>query len=190
MWAIDYSKIERWGWIDSLFTKEECERIISIGNKQKIIPAKIGSKADEAVDQETRVTDIAWLWSQDEETHWIYERIAGAVISINNDIFQYDLKWIQSLQFSVYPVGGNYKEHIDTHYETYDGTRKLSFSIILNDDFEGGDLEINAGDPHIKPEQKTGKTIFFNSMLPHTVTPVTKGTRYSLVGWVAGPPWK
>jgi PKHD-type hydroxylase len=30
----------------------------------------------------------------------------------------------------------------------------------------------------------------FPSFVLHRVTPVTKGTRYSLVAWVSGPPFK
>jgi len=32
--------------------------------------------------------------------------------------------------------------------------------------------------------------IFFPSYTLHEVTPVTKGTRYTLVGWVHGPAFK
>ena len=32
-----------------------------------------------------------------------------------------------------------------------------------------------------------GTIIIFPSMLPHRVTPVTKGVRYSLVQWFSGP---
>ena len=60
-------------------------------------------------------------------------------------------------------------------------------SINLNEDFEGGDLVFYDCDPI---EQKTGNIIFFPSYLPHEVTPVTKGTRYSLVMWFLGNPWR
>lgn len=76
--------------------------------------------------------------------------------------------------------------------------RKISCSIILNDDFEGGDFQVRYlkyGDAQnlcidqtdtFKPVK--GHAIFFRSDLFHRVTPVTKGTRYSLVKWFAGPP--
>ena len=37
------------------------------------------------------------------------------------------------------------------------------------------------------PELKKGAMILFPSFLLHKVSPVTKGTRNSLVGWVRGP---
>jgi PKHD-type hydroxylase len=71
--------------------------------------------------------------------------------------------------------------------------RKISCSIILNDDYEGGELgfrwfenEEEAKIKYIKP--KALDCIFFPSCLSHKVAPVTKGTRYSVVRWYAGPP--
>ena len=71
--------------------------------------------------------------------------------------------------------------------------RKISCSILLNDDYEGGELGFRwfedkeeASIKLIKP--KALDCIFFESSLCHKVAPVTKGTRYSVVRWYAGPP--
>jgi len=77
--------------------------------------------------------------------------------------------------------------------------RKLSVTINLNTpgEYEGGNLKFDYG-PHtegnrfyeceeIRPQ---GSVIVFPSFIDHTVTPVTKGTRYSLVLWNLGAPWK
>ena len=62
-------------------------------------------------------------------------------------------------------------------------------TMLLNDDFEGGDFEINLSTPN-KVNVKKGMAIFFPSFVLHRVTPVTKGIRKSLVIWVEGPRWK
>jgi len=77
--------------------------------------------------------------------------------------------------------------------------RKLSMTINLNSpgEYEGGNLKFDFG-PHstgqrfheceeIRPQ---GSIIIFPSFLYHQVTPITKGTRYSLVLWVLGKPFK
>jgi PKHD-type hydroxylase len=74
--------------------------------------------------------------------------------------------------------------------------RKLSFTLMLNDDYEGGEFEIGRysfGEWQLKTEttvaeNKTGTLVVFPSTLPHRVKPVSKGIRKSLVGWVPGPP--
>jgi PKHD-type hydroxylase len=77
--------------------------------------------------------------------------------------------------------------------------RKLSMTLNLSDetDYEGGNLKFDLG-PHsankryhecteIRPK---GSVIVFPSHVYHQVTPVTKGTRYSLVMWSWGRPYK
>jgi PKHD-type hydroxylase len=67
--------------------------------------------------------------------------------------------------------------------------RKLTFVIQLSDpcEYEGGKLMIYYdGQIHEAPNE-FGSMIIFPSSLAHEVTPITKGTRHSLVGWVTGP---
>ena len=72
--------------------------------------------------------------------------------------------------------------------------RKISVSAVLNDDYKGGEFEtmhIEEGKivkSTLKPRK--GDVIIFPSFLHHRVKPVTKGTRYSIVAWYAGPPFK
>lgn len=77
--------------------------------------------------------------------------------------------------------------------------RKLSVTINLVDgtEYEGGNLKFDFG-PHFQGERfqevteirPKGSMIVFPSMNYHQVTPVTKGTRYSLVMWCLGKPFK
>ena len=76
--------------------------------------------------------------------------------------------------------------------------RKLSVTINLNEpnDYEGGNLKFDFG-PHASERyhecveiRPRGSIIVFPSHIYHQVTPVTKGTRYSLVLWCLGYPFK
>jgi PKHD-type hydroxylase len=77
-------------------------------------------------------------------------------------------------------------------HQDFGGTvsRKLSLVLQLSDpaDYEGGNLELNAGgyEP-IRIEKRRGLLVAFPSWQVHQVTPVTQGTRQSLVAWVTGP---
>tara|TARA_S200002703_G_scaffold46437_1_gene40325 strand:+ start:5473 stop:6228 length:756 start_codon:yes stop_codon:yes gene_type:complete len=78
--------------------------------------------------------------------------------------------------------------------------RKISMTLNLSnpEDFEGGSLKFDAGKTHdsgvdiyeCEEIKSKGSIIFFPSFLQHTVTPITKGTRYSLVLWTLGKPWR
>jgi hypothetical protein len=77
--------------------------------------------------------------------------------------------------------------------------RKISLTINLNEpgDYDGGNLKFDFG-PHVDGEQyhecveirPQGSIVVFPGFVNHCVTPVTRGTRYSLVLWSLGKPWK
>ena len=76
--------------------------------------------------------------------------------------------------------------------------RKLSVTVNLTnpENYEGGDLKFDLG-PHRKEgrykisneARERGSIVVFPSHVFHQVTPVTKGTRYSLVMWNVGWPF-
>ena len=72
--------------------------------------------------------------------------------------------------------------------------RKVSFSVQLSNpsDYEGGDLRFyrHSTTKFMEAPKDKGTLILFPSWTIHEVTPVTAGTRYSLVSWVNGPRWK
>jgi predicted 2-oxoglutarate/Fe(II)-dependent dioxygenase YbiX len=79
-----------------------------------------------------------------------------------------------------YPMGGFYIEHVDSFKER---PRDITCSVVLNDDFDGGEFsffnnqfsyKLNKGDAILFPS---------NFMYPHAVQPVTKGIRYAVVTW-------
>ena len=101
---------------------------------------------------------------------------------------------IGRLQFTFYDGNeeGCYKSHIDPLNWTNPHNRKLSFVLQLSDpsEYEGGELKLyNAYEPTTIKREK-GLIVFFPSYTLHEVTPVTKGERYTLVGWVHGPAFK
>lgn len=88
--------------------------------------------------------------------------------------------------------------HLTTNPNFIGKIRKLSCTISLNDpsEYDGGNLKFDLG-PHRTDRyyecteiRKRGSIIVFPSHLYHQVTPVTRGTRYSLVCWNLGNPFR
>jgi len=163
---------------------------------------KTGLKADYEPDSKRRVSDIAWCNEQ-----WMYDIVWQYIHQANYEAgWRYDIQGCQSCQITRYKKGGFYGFHTDgrgDHLSTLDRpnnpiqhgrVRKLSMSIILNDNFEGGEFEFvssNKGKCTITPIKATaGSIIIFPSYMEHRVAPVTKGIRYSVVCWFLGPPFK
>ena len=68
--------------------------------------------------------------------------------------------------------------------------------LVNADEYEGGEFELNLSTPEekdkiisIKEARKKGTVVVFPSFVWHRVTPVTSGTRYSLVNWHQGRPF-
>ena len=85
--------------------------------------------------------------------------------------------------------------HNDWHMDmgrAYAASRKLGFTIQLTnpDDYEGGDLEFYNVEIGAKSMRQKGTLAIFPTYWLHRVTPVTKGTRDAVVGWVHGPSFR
>lgn len=91
---------------------------------------------------------------------------------------------INDIQILKYDKGNHYKLHHD-HVASY--PRTLSLIFFVNDDYEGGNLVFGlVGTKNtLTVEKKPNRLIIWpsNFMYPHSVTPVTNGTRYSVVSW-------
>jgi Rps23 Pro-64 3,4-dihydroxylase Tpa1-like proline 4-hydroxylase len=79
-----------------------------------------------------------------------------------------------------YETGQFYTQHTDSFEEQ---PRMLSCSIVLNDDYEGGEFAFF--DRELTYKIPKGSAILFpsNFMYPHEIMPVTSGTRYSIITW-------
>lgn len=185
VWFLENRVDERWAWHEA-FSKEECDTIVSTFSPKIDGATVVGN----ILDSNIRTSKTCWLESNEKENAWIYQRCAEIVNKINDQHFGYDLTFIENMQFTVYNSSDNgfYTRHIDNLYSS--GIfRKLSFSILLNEPetFEGGNLDFHYEHYPISAPQQKGRMVAFPSATLHEVTPVTKGDRYSLVGWCCGP---
>jgi PKHD-type hydroxylase len=184
---------------DDLFTDDELNKICEISKNKPLDAGK--TLGDSYNSSNYRISEINFS-AKDETNEWIFNRLNNLIEYINDTYFNYDLNGYEVYQYAEYDSTkfGKYNYHMDLSNngsnlqegETIE-TRKLSFSLLLNDpdvDFDGGDFVIKLGEEDTKIEFKKGRIVFFPSYLLHKVTPVTKGIRKSLVVWVTGPKFR
>jgi len=124
---------------------------------------------------------------------WLYQRVWQAAIELNRRYFNVEISGItERIQLARYDGAerGFYTWHTD--FADLAPRRKLSISVQLSrpEDYEGGDLELLFRDTPHKADRSRGALIAFPSFAVHRVTPVTAGTRWSLVTWISGPRWR
>ena len=188
-WAFESDKINAWAYWDEAFTPEECKKIIDYAEQFQKKDA--GLERKNKLNLKIRESKVVWIAPETEIT-WIYKRLTDIITNLNAEYFRFDLfGLIESLQFTEYNApSGHYGKHVDNIYNG--PIRKLSFVVQLSDpkDYEGGELQIHLNSTPKVMKKEQGTLIAFPSPTLHEVTPVTKGRRYSLVGWITGKPFK
>lgn len=168
-----------------LFSPEECARIVAYGDSR---PLHAGQVTQEREDY--RRASAAWL-APDDDTLWIYRRIAAMVARLNA-WYRYDLYgFLEPLHFVRYEPGGKFDWHLDCGADRSICTRKLSVTVQLTapGEYEGGGLEFcPQGELH--RSRYHGAGIVFPAMLAHRVTPVERGVRRAIVAWIHGPSFR
>lgn len=176
-------------WADA-FTNEELDQIVEYA---KTLPTKAAQVSNGQNVTDIRSAQVAWIVNN-EEAGWIYDRLAFVARQINSKFYNFDLYgFLEDLQFTIYKESteDHYTWHIDMADEA-PAARKLSLVLQLSDpsEYEGGELQTMSGPNPSVVDRQRGLIAAFPSYMLHRVTPVTKGTRYSLVVWICGPSFK
>jgi len=181
---------------ESELPKDFCNAMLAMFKEDGAEEAGVYVGDRTEIQTEVRNNSINWITHPDIiEIMQIYIQKANEDAGWNFDVMSYETP-----QLSCYAPGQFYDWHVDMGVEQPNDVvfRKLSISISLNEDYEGGDFEIehwcapNVTKRHtsIKGMRKTGSIVVFPSFLHHRVAPITKGKRYSLVCWFRGPQFK
>jgi len=190
-WPFRIDDRHLWAYTNNFITPEECDNIVKYGKEHGLKKGKIGSGDKLQEEISYRDSNITWLFPN-KETESLYRRMSDVVTGLNNQYFHFDIEGFgEGFQFTEYQApAGKYGKHIDSIHKGM--IRKLSISLQLSDpdEYEGGDLVLYDGDEPLKMQKAKGTLVMFPSFVMHEVTPVTKGTRHSLVAWITGPRFK
>jgi hypothetical protein len=125
-----------------------------------------------------------------EETKWLYDRMAKMCQDINDKDFKLDIDgFAEPLYSRKYEAPD---DHFDWHIDSTGHTaipRKLSVVLQLTDprEYEGGDFQFLGTRGPITTTKGQGIVTAFLPSRIHKVTPVTKGVRRALTMFLGGP---
>ena len=158
------------------------QSIIDVGESQGLQEATIGGNV--STTNKIRSTKISWIFDKE-----ILLPLKDKILETNKSKnWNYDIPDMFPFQYSVYNENDHYDWHIDREpVHQGEDEKKLSFSLILNENYEGGELEFKDSDENISLNLNKGDMVIFPSTLSHRVKPVTNKIRKSLVGWMLGP---
>jgi hypothetical protein len=143
-----------------LFSKEQCESIISHNNTY-ITNWIMG-------DRKYNSQPINYSL----ETEWLFDKLKKFV-EIETDIQIRTLK--KQIHFHTFKEGDWFGKHNDIR-----DRRVYAIGVLLNDDFVGGDFKLY--NPFEQTLNKVvGNTYLFDVRIEHEITPILDGERYSLL---------
>ena len=186
-----------WSMYPALLEWETCNDIITHANKIRPVDANIGTARQ--VNPSVRASTVRWINYENEDFTDVWKFIERKFKQANAENFGVNIDYLPPLQFTTYShtpeADGHYDWHVDIFWEAGNlSDRKLSMVIQLSDpkDYDGGELQFEGVTVHPDPKEfkQRGSVIIFPSFVKHRVTPVTRGTRHSLVGWIQGPTWR
>lgn len=177
-------------WYNGLFNPDEVENIRSLWKPELASDAKVNSGEKDLAKDKLRQSEIMFIKPMGNE--WIYDRLSTACIQANTGRYKFDITGFQTeLQLASYGARNFFDWHMD--FGTGDlSNRKLSITVQLSepDEYEGGELQFMINQDIFTATKEKGTAIIFPSFALHRVTPITKGCRKSIVGWISGPPYK
>lgn len=124
------------------------------------------------------------------ETEWIYSKILKEATRVNYNFFKFDFDNFERATLLRYKPFQQFKWHIDVH----NGQRQRKLTCVVNlsnpKEYVGGELQVESHWENHEFAKDQGSAIFFPSFLRHRAKAPLLGTRWSLVLWHTGEPWK
>jgi PKHD-type hydroxylase len=180
--------------VNGYFSPIECERIIALGSARAATGATVSAarlRPTEAT-AALRKTTVTWL-QRDASTTDLFFKIERIAQDINKQFYKFELAGFgDPIQFTRYEKTGDY---YTWHQDLGGGQmslRKLSLVVQLSDPetYRGCDLQLYSDGEPTGMARSQGTILIFPSWHLHRVTPLEEGVRYSLVTWIAGPPFR
>lgn len=179
---------------------ELCGLLVELGGRLTAVQATVvDDRAPDGkrLDENVRRTEVGF-W---DEAHWINGLLEHYVLLANRETWNLDLSLMPGVQYAIYTPASFFHWHIDELPQPYGPlaparwvglNRKLSVIVNLTDPqaYEGGDVQLRdrlGNSMAVDRVRERGTVLVFPSNVAHTVTPVSSGTRNSLVGWFLGP---
>lgn len=187
-----------------VFTDDQCDMILNNIDQSSWKDGAVGYRKDDGsasstVDHKRRKVLTAHC-PVNKKTHFPMANIVNAISEINSQMWQFDLVGIDFVNDP--PLVLRYSETREDFFRWHQdfsgdmSQRKLGFSLQLSsgDSYEGGNLEFfpsyqkySRDSEEYELRRTRGSLIVFPTYGFHRVTQITKGVRYTIVGWVGGP---
>jgi PKHD-type hydroxylase len=167
--------------------------LLNVKQCDALIEAALGLASRPGVSAEGRGRAVVERPLPADEAIWPWGNVLSTIADVNSQYFRFRVSHMvfenDVPRFLEYRSADNarYNTHLDIGPDAA-ANRKLSWTLQLSneDDYDGGEV-VMAQAPESPLSRAQGSLSVFPSYLSHAVEPVTRGVRYSVVGWCHGP---
>lgn len=169
----------------NLFSKEECEQIISACVEELWLPSTVIGELELHQSKRQKLRgDIAGF---------PFLNIRDVTKNANNKIYDFSLLGIIDQDFpQVFQYAENDFYNLHLELNPMAPSRKLTFIVNLTDDstYTGGEIEFLNMDSSTVNINEQGSCLIFPSFMPYKINKVTKGIKHVIIGHVHGALYK
>jgi PKHD-type hydroxylase len=163
---------------------DDCRSIVAMLLRLRSTPGRVGGGVYRP---DVRRSDVARLSFQQISESDVLNSVLIAAAQALPVASELSIDGVQIAAYSASDLGEFDWHRDDDIMDAPNSRRAVSFSLSLSEPgtYSGGTLEIEAQHGRIlKAPSAIGDLSVFRSFVPHRVTPVTRGVRHSLSGWL------
>jgi predicted 2-oxoglutarate/Fe(II)-dependent dioxygenase YbiX len=180
---------------EQLFSESQCDEIAQSADRQAWREGKLSTPGGDTVSKNVRSV-LEHRVPVHASSGFPLVPILQEICRLNSGLWYFDLTgFVSDDETMLLTYRGNSGDHYAWHVDIGDGStasRKLGFTVQLSasDEYEGGDLEFHNFPADRSAFRRKGMLLVFPAFWLHRVTPMTRGTRRVIVGWVHGPSFR
>ena len=190
-----------------MFNSDECSKLINTAETEWSKALGYTHDADGRGDLDLEHRNaIAFHPKSEDSIQGLWRKILNIIMHCNGRLdggWGFDIAGLEEMPFvAKYEASdinkngksGHHNWHVDLGTTSPTNQRKLAYSVFLNPgEYEGGEIEFHSdksSKAFVDGQDKIGTMFIFPAYMMHKVNPITKGTRYALVGWAHGDSFK
>jgi PKHD-type hydroxylase len=173
----------------AVFSAEECEAIIRLAEAERSGWAKtLDRPVSGSCPGLFRYSGLLVKGGRDRKLTRLLHKLQDLVISLNAQIWRYDISGRNECFVVRYDIGDQATQHCDVSDTFCDRKVLVLLQLSRSDAYKGGALEFGVP-PTVAPRDQ-GSVVAFPAWVPHRVKPILSGRRYSAGCFVLGPSFR
>jgi hypothetical protein len=116
-------------------------------------------------------------------------KLKAIVGDLNREVWRFDITGLTNITILRYDVDDQVTLHTDLQADPCDLKLGVVLQLSPSQAYEGGTLEYGVSPP-VAVSREQGNLLILPAWVPHRVTPVTAGTRYTAVCFAIGPSFR